>query len=229
MEPSFSAEKVIGNFESAFSRLRDHNCLSLYLKPVWDCALLPMESLCSFRGANISNPPFLGGALNPCWILCYRASTRGLYRISISPRLGRSSSKGQYAFFYRFVKESSQSLEWNLHFTKWNFVLTAGKMFCLSMTLTFMMMVMKVLESILSRENRTLYAFSPRLLVSEKRIMSWWRKLASVMLSFIKKKSSSVALKRELGVWLFISEMILDSLHLWATNKMAPCCPESAL
>ncbi|XP_029208506.2 deoxyribonuclease-1-like isoform X2 [Acropora millepora] len=33
--------------------------------------------------------------------LVNKASTRGLYRISISPRLGRSSSKEQYAFFYR--------------------------------------------------------------------------------------------------------------------------------
>lgn len=80
--------------------------------------------------------------------------------------------KNNMLFSTGLKKKIGQSLEWNLHFTKWNFVLTAGKMFCLSMTLTFMMMVMKVLESILSRENRTLYAFSPRLLVSKKRIMS---------------------------------------------------------
>lgn len=33
--------------------------------------------------------------------LVNKASTRGQYRISISPRLGRKSSKEQYAFFYR--------------------------------------------------------------------------------------------------------------------------------
>ena len=51
-------------FWVSLSRLRDHNCLSLYLKPVWACALLPMESLCSFRGANISNPAFFWDVLS---------------------------------------------------------------------------------------------------------------------------------------------------------------------